>query len=471
MTEDWRTLAAAAAAGDLPARDRLVALSTDPARRVARRLVDDPDAVDDVVQDALIEMLATIGSLREPAAYLAWLALVVRKQADRHRRRLHPTMLLDLILEPAADGPDPAAAAERGEQVDRVRRALRLARDPDRRLLALRYYADWTDAELAELLGISRGAVRKRLYDARRRLQPLLADATDTTRGKDTDMTDVRALFGQVLDPATGPPAPAGAKLTPPTPGTALATGIKALDAMAPWPRGGVVDFLGPVGTGHLVILREILHNLLGHGRAALVAVASTEAADDGSRARLPRLVGIEPELPTLVVAAPQLQAHQALDYGARCASTLAAAGAQVLLAVDRQVSAAATGTTFTGRVGLTPAGGSVTGIRVAPHAPDADPTPAWETADAVTVTSLDELAAGRYPAIDLLASHSAVLPHTDPEHQRVAAECRRLLADAADLRAYLTQPFWVAEEHTGIPGETSTPHQTITELAQRVNH
>lgn len=54
MTEEWRTLAAAAAAGDLPARDRLVALSAVPARRAARRLVDDPDALDDVVKDALV---------------------------------------------------------------------------------------------------------------------------------------------------------------------------------------------------------------------------------------------------------------------------------------------------------------------------------------------------------------------------------------------------------------------------------
>lgn len=48
MTEDGRTRAAAAAAGDLPAHDRLVASSADPARRVARRLVDDPDAVEGV---------------------------------------------------------------------------------------------------------------------------------------------------------------------------------------------------------------------------------------------------------------------------------------------------------------------------------------------------------------------------------------------------------------------------------------
>lgn len=287
-------------------------------------------------------------------------------------------------------------------------------------------------------------------------------------------MADVGDLIGQILDPASAPPVPAGAPLVCPASKSPLATGIKVLDALAPWPRGGRADFLGPEGTGHLAILREITHNLLGHGPAALVAVTATDTPGPGpwpdEHNRLVRLVEIKPEVPALAVAAPHRQAQSALDYGSRCASTLAATGAQVLLAVDPIIVATVGATLFTGRVGLTTHDGSVTGIRVAPHPVRAEPTPAWDTADAVTITNLGDLRAGRYPAIDPIASHSAVAA-TDAEHRRVAAECRRTLAVAAELRDYLVQNFWVAEEHTGTPGETSTPDQTITGLAELIDH
>jgi hypothetical protein len=376
-------------------------------------------------------------------------------------------MLLDLVLEPPASGPDPEQLAERGEQVDLVRRALLLTRDADRTLLGLRYYGEWTDAELASLLGISRGAVRKRLHDARGRLRPILASQTITM--KEHAMTDVTQLLGSIVDPATAA-TPPEAGLTAPPPGAILPTGIKVLDAAVPWPRGGTVDFLGTVGTGHLVILGEILHNLLDRGPAALVAVASTEAAADGAWPNLQRL--LEPEaLPdrTLVVQAGKDRAALAVEYAARCAASLAAGGAQVLLAVDRAIANALGETLFEERVGVAAGGGSVTGVRVAPHQRDAEPVPAWPTAGTVTVTSLAELAAGRHPAIDVLASGSAVLEQAAARHRRVAADCRRVLTEAAAVRAYLTQNFWMAQEHTGEAGEAFTLTQAVSGLAERV--
>ncbi|HVX44835.1 MAG TPA: sigma-70 family RNA polymerase sigma factor [Mycobacteriales bacterium] len=451
MNENWQSWAAQAATGDRRAGERLVEMSAGPARRIAGRLIDDPSAVDDVVQEALIDVLATIGSLREPAAYLGWLGLVVRKHADRYRRRLRPT--LDLIVDPPIAESDPALTAERQEQIDRVRYALRLARDSDRRLLALRYYGDWTDAELADLLGISRGAVRKRLYDARRRLHPLLT----TPPKKGPIMPPLNELFGRVLDPATAPPLPPASELTRAAP-ELLRTGIKILDTLVPWPRGGAVDFLGPAGTGHLVILREIVHNLSRKGPAVLVAVA----ADDSPPANLTRLVGLEPAVDTIVVAAGPEPVESAVDYGSRCAAALAASGSEVLLVLDR--SAAAT-TDFAGRVGRT-ARGSVTGVRVAPHPSNAAPEPERDGVDAVVRTSLDELTAGRYPAIDVLASHSTMLRHANPEHRRIATATRRAIAEAALVRDYLTQNFWVAEEFTGVDGEVESPGDALRGLA-----
>jgi hypothetical protein len=63
---------------------------------------------------------------------------------------------------------------------------------------------------------------------------------------------------------------------------------------------------------------------------AALVAVASAGPADEDSWPGLPRLVEIRPVVPTRVVVAAEVQAHQALDYGSGCTSAMAAAGAQL---------------------------------------------------------------------------------------------------------------------------------------------
>lgn len=463
MDDELRTLAAAAAAGDTSARDRLLGASLVPARRAARRLVGDDHTAEDVAQEALAEVLTRIATLREPGAYLGWLRLIVGKHADRHRRRTRPTMVLDLVIEPVADGPDPALAAERGERVERVRQALRVARDADRLLLGLRYYGEWTDTELAELLGISAGAVRKRLYDARARLRPVLTDASQEERMP----TAIPDLFGHIIDPMSGPDLPNGPVLTTAPSGKILQTGIKALDAVVPWPCGGTVDFLGPVGTGHLAILVEILHNLLTQGPAALVAVAATEPSVDGSWPRLQKL--IEPPgnpAATMIVQTSASHAADAIRYGSRYAAALAENGLQVLLVIDRAIAHAIGETAFDSRVGRTSAGGSVTGIRAAPHGRSAAPVTAWTTADATTVTSLDELAAERYPAIDLLASSSSVLQYAPIEHQQAAAECRRLLADATAIRAYLTQHFWMAEEHTGIHGEAFSTEASIQGLA-----
>jgi len=460
-------LAAAAAGGDAAARERLLPAAAGPARRMAGRLVDDRHSIEDVVQESLAEVYATIGTLREPAAFVSWLALVVRKQADRHRRRQRPTVLLDLALEHLPTATDPATAAERGERIDSVRRALALATDADRSLLGLRYYADWSDAQLAELLGISPGAVRKRLYDARRRLRPALAAHQPI---KEHSMTDVRTLFGTVTELAGAPEPPAGTALQAPTPGAVLSTGIKVIDALAPWPRGGTVDFLGPVGTGHLVVLGEIIHNLLARGSATLIALASTQSTD--SWPRLEQLVDA-PARPTrtFVLRAPTDDAVAALDYAWRWGTQLAESGDQVLLTVDRMLADRLGPDAFAERVGVTRTGGSVTGIRVAPNAPAEGTVAAWPGAGAVTVTSGAELAAGRYPAIDVLASSSTVLRHTDPRQQQVAEECRRVLNDAQAVRAYLTQNFWMAEDFTGISGESYATTQAVTGLAELISH
>ncbi|TCN33572.1 RNA polymerase sigma factor (sigma-70 family) [Kribbella orskensis] len=481
---DLVVLARAAMEGDKASRDTLMAAARPLMLRWAARLVDDPAVVEDVVQDALIEVHRTLAGLREPEAVAGWLHLAVRKHADRHRRRRQPGRLLDFDLQgDAAVGSrpiDPADLAERTEDRAVVRRALALVKDTDRLLLVLRYYGDWPESDLAVLLGIRGGAVRKRLYDARRRLRVELATRSSVTPlVAATDpwemlMTDVRALLGAMYDlddpmPALPPGRPPLSR--PESPGR-LATEIKVLDTLVPLPRGGVVDLTGPIGTGHLMLVAEILHNLTAGGSAALVAVTSAERSPTGASARLWKLLDAQAPAAeyTAVVCAPAGREAEAVGLAERFAGWLAHGGVTVLLAVDEIVAERTGPGLFDGAVGLCDGGpGAVTGLRVAAHAAGAAPAAPWPGSDAEVRLGTAEMVVGQLPAVDVLASRSALLDGDalPLEERTTAHEARALLARAARIRDFLTQPLEVTEAASGTPGEAVPPQESITGLAR----
>lgn len=477
-------LARAAMEGDEASRDTLMVAARPLMLRWAARLVDDPAILEDVVQDALIEVHRTVAGLRESEAVAGWLHLAVRKHADRHRRRRQPALFLDVELH--GDGAvgsrpnDPAYLAERTEDRAVVRRALALVKDTDRLLLVLRYYGGWPESDLAVLLGIRGGAVRKRLYDARRRLRGELATRSSVTSLiAATDpweklMTDVRTLLGAMYDlddpmPALPPGRPPLSR--PESPGR-LATGIKVLDTLVPLPRGGIVDLTGPIGTGHLVLVAEILHNVAAGGSAALVAVTSAERSPTGASARLWKLLDAQAPAAehTAVVCAPPGQEAEAVGLARRLAGWLAHGGATVLLVVDEIVAERTGPGLFDGSIGLCDGGpGAVTGLRVAAHAVSGARAAPWPGADAEVRLGAAEMVVGQLPAVDVLASRSALLDGDAlPFEERTAAhEARALLARAARIRDYLTQPLQVTEAATGTPGEAVPPQESIKGLGR----
>lgn len=102
----------------------------------------------------------------------AWLRQIARNESLRARARDPRHADLDDVAEPAArDG----AVEGLPERLD-VAAALRELSPLDRRLVALRYGADMTQPEIAELLGIPEGTVKVRLHRARR----ALAEAMET---------------------------------------------------------------------------------------------------------------------------------------------------------------------------------------------------------------------------------------------------------------------------------------------------
>ncbi len=439
----------AAREGDTAARERLLACTRPYALRWASGLVD--DGADDVVQDALVEAWTNLDRLREPAAYLSWVRLLVRKHADRHRRRKRPAAGLELVNEMASleMGPDGIVVREDQQQI--VRRVLAVAPDADRRLLDLRYSAGWSADDLAQLLDISPGAVRKRLFDARKRLRPQLLSALDLPQTERTP--PMTYPFGRITEVTEGHMPDLNSVLDT----TPLATGIRVFDALLPWPRAGLIDLAGPVGTGQLVLLGEVLTALQRDRPSSLVGVCTPGRGPDGSSANLHKIVEDEAGQPERT-AIFRGEAEPALAAGIAMAGQLARDGVTVLLVLDRGVCDGV-GLDVLGRLPLAMAHGSVTVIRTAPWARDADRVPGWDQAHTHIMLSAALVALGQFPAVDLLASRSGL---ADPE---LGAAARRQLEQARNLHVWLAQPFVTAEPWTGIAGERATPHESITTL------
>lgn len=126
--------------------------------RLAALLLDDIASCEDVVQEAFIRVHAARRRVREPEKTLAYLRqTVVNLSRSTLRRRI---IGLRLLPKPMPD----MASAEEGAydalERDELKAALRGLQRRQREVLVLRYYADLTEAQVADALGISIGSVK-----------------------------------------------------------------------------------------------------------------------------------------------------------------------------------------------------------------------------------------------------------------------------------------------------------------------
>ncbi|GAA2066183.1 SigE family RNA polymerase sigma factor [Streptomyces albiaxialis] len=126
--------------------------------RLAALLLDDTASCEDVVQEAFIRVHSARTRVRDPekvSAYLRQTVVNLSRAALRHRIRR-----LKLLSKPMPD----MASAEEGAcdrlERDRLVEALRDLQRRQREVLVLRYFADMSESEVAETLGISRGAAK-----------------------------------------------------------------------------------------------------------------------------------------------------------------------------------------------------------------------------------------------------------------------------------------------------------------------
>jgi F-type H+/Na+-transporting ATPase subunit beta len=300
-----------------------------------------------------------------------------------------------------------------------------------------------------------------------------------------------------------------------------LETGVKVIDLLEPYSKGGKVGLFGGAGVGKTVIIMEMIHNIAMHHGGISVFGGVGERTREGND------LWLEMKGSGVIDKCALVYGQMTEVPGARARIGLTAltaaeyfrdeAGQDVLLFIDnifRFTQANSEVSALLGRmpsaVGYQPTlatdlgeleeritstlKGSITSVQAiyVPADDLTDPAPATTFAhlDATTVLSRQIAELGIYPAVDPLDSTSRIL---DPkvvgdEHYQVAREVQRILqkykelqdiiailgmdelseedktvvARARKIQRFLSQPFFVAEAFTGSPGRYVTLADSI---------
>jgi len=313
-------------------------------------------------------------------------------------------------------------------------------------------------------------------------------------------------------------------------------TGIKVIDLIEPYVRGGKIGLFGGAGVGKTVIIQELIYNLAKkHGGVSVFAGV-------GERTREGNDLWLEFQESGVIDIKDPKKSKAALVYGqmteppgARLRVALTGLtvaeyfrddeGKDVLLFIDNIFRFTQAGSEVSALLGRMPSAvgyqptlqtemgemqeritsttkGSITSVQAiyVPADDYTDPAPATTFAhlDATTNLSRQIAQLGIYPAVDPLASSSRIL---DPrilgdEHYKTARDVKQILqrykdlqdiiailgidelseedkivvARARKIQKFLSQPFHVAEQFTGIPGKYVSLADNIRSFKMIVN-
>jgi RNA polymerase sigma factor (sigma-70 family) len=198
--EELAVIVGRAAGGDLDAWSLLVGRFEDAAVAMAVAAGCWDDAAD-VAQEAFALAFRHLGSLRDPQAFPAWFATLVRTAAGRrHRRARFVEVPLDGI-DPLPDegGADPAAALEAATDADQVRALVEVLPVEERAVVALHHLGGLPYRDVASFLAITESTAKKRASRARTRMKelfPMVTEAFEAARpSRDGAFRDTLLLF------------------------------------------------------------------------------------------------------------------------------------------------------------------------------------------------------------------------------------------------------------------------------------
>lgn len=237
----------AAARGDQDAFARLVDATRVLVWSIVLAIVRDAELSRDVAQDVFLAAWRDLRGLRDPRSFLPWLRQLARHRAyhvmrtERRRLRRITAVEADELLMAAVDAGPPADDALAAREDRRILAAV-LDELPDetREVVTLFYREGQSTAQVAELLGLSDAAVRKRLSRARTNLRATLLERFGAAARHHAPGT---AFTGAVIAAVSlGAPATATAATA-----SSLAAGAKAstLAALATIAGAVLVPFAG----------------------------------------------------------------------------------------------------------------------------------------------------------------------------------------------------------------------------------
>lgn len=152
------------ATSGMPDLGQLFRLHATPLLRLALVLTGDRPLSEELVQEAFVRLQRS-GTAPAPGKELAYLRRTVINLSHGHHRRLR------IVRTRPLEQPRVSAAAEvdavRRDGQRRVAAAVRSLPARQRDCIVLRFYADLSDSEIAEILGISAGSVKTHLHRAR----------------------------------------------------------------------------------------------------------------------------------------------------------------------------------------------------------------------------------------------------------------------------------------------------------------
>lgn len=171
---DDRALVDAVLAGDRQAFGHLVERETRSVYRACLRILGRPHEAEDVTQETFVAAFRSIRTYRGEGSLRAWLLRIATRQAFRRLSQRRTTVELAEIPEPrlADASSEPTRIVIQAESQREVRDAVTALPEPYREVVALRFFADLSLAEVAEATGRPLNTVKTHLRRGLERLRP-----------------------------------------------------------------------------------------------------------------------------------------------------------------------------------------------------------------------------------------------------------------------------------------------------------
>ncbi len=173
---DDRALVDATLAGDRRAFGLLVERETRTVYRACLRILGRPHDAEDVTQESFVAAYRALGTFRGEGSLQGWLLRIATRQAFRRLAQRRPTADIAAVPEPvlADTRTDPPGVLVAAERRDELRAAVEALPDPYREIVALRFFAELSLAEVADATHRPINTVKTQLRRGLDRLRPVL---------------------------------------------------------------------------------------------------------------------------------------------------------------------------------------------------------------------------------------------------------------------------------------------------------